>query len=173
IVSIYKAGDVIPAVGEPLIERRTGTEKPFQMIENCPICGSKIIRKESEADYFCPNVHCPARHVESLIHFASKDAMNIEGLGDAIMEDLYNYGYVKDITRFVRVGDTVRVKIIDIDESTNQVRLSLKALHKKRAHGRMGMFSHKATLPESKLGFLSIEKQLPIWIQEAKKGDRR
>ena len=82
-------------------------------------------------------------------------------------------GYVKDITRFVRVGDTVRVKIIDIDESTNQVRLSLKALHKKRAHGRMGMFSHKATLPESKLGFLSIEKQLPIWIQEAKKVDRR
>ena len=82
-------------------------------------------------------------------------------------------GYVTDITRFVRVGDTVRVKIIDIDESTNQVRLSLKALHKKRAHGRMGMFSHKATLPESKLGFLSIEKQLPIWIQEAKKGDRR
>lgn len=82
-------------------------------------------------------------------------------------------GYVKDITRFVRVGDTVRVKIIYIDESTNQVRLSLKALHKKRAHGRMGMFSHKATLPESKLGFLSIEKQLPIWIQEAKKGDRR
>lgn len=82
-------------------------------------------------------------------------------------------GYVKDITRFVRVGDTVRVKIIDIDENTNQVRLSLKALHKKRAHGRMGMFSHKATLPESKLGFLSIEKQLPIWIQEAKKGDRR
>lgn len=78
-------------------------------------------------------------------------------------------GYVKDITRFVRVGDTVRVKIIDIDESTNQVRLSLKALHKKRAHGRMGMFSHKATLPESKLGFLSVEKQLPIWIQEAKK----
>ena len=82
-------------------------------------------------------------------------------------------GYVKDITRYVRVGDTVRVKMIDIDESTNQVRLSLKALHKKRAHGRMGMFSHKATLPESKLGFLSIEKQLPIWIQEAKKGDRR
>ena len=74
------------------------SEKPFQMIENCPICGSKIIRKESEADYFCPNVHCPARHVESLIHFASKDAMNIEGLGDAIMEDLYNYGYIKDIS---------------------------------------------------------------------------
>ena len=98
IVSIYKAGDVIPAVGDPLIERRTGQEKLFQMIEKCPICGSKIVRLENEADYFCPNLLCPARHVESLIHFASKDAMNIEGLGDAIMEDLYNYGYVKKIS---------------------------------------------------------------------------
>ncbi len=78
-------------------------------------------------------------------------------------------GYVKDITRFVHIGDTVRVKIIDCDEQSQQVRLSLKALHKKRAHGRMGMFHHKATLPVSKLGFLSIEKELPIWVAEAKK----
>lgn len=98
IVSIYKAGDVIPAVGEPLKERRTGHEQSFKMIENCPICGSKIIRKKEEADYFCPNDNCPARNVESLIHFASKSAMNIEGLGDNIMEDLYNYGYIKDIS---------------------------------------------------------------------------
>ena len=98
IVSIYKAGDVIPAVGEPLKERRTGHEQCFKMIENCPICGSKIIRKKEEADYFCPNDNCPARNVESLIHFASKSAMNIEGLGDNIMEDLYNYGYIKDIS---------------------------------------------------------------------------
>ena len=98
IVSIYKAGDVIPAVGEPLIERRTGKEVPFQMIENCPICNTKLIRHEDEADYFCPNQNCPARHVEGLIHFASKEAMNIEGLGDSIMEDLYNYGYIKKIS---------------------------------------------------------------------------
>ena len=98
IVEIYKAGDVIPAVGNPLIERRTGNEKPFVMIDKCPICGTKIVRKESDADYFCPNEMCPARNVESLIHFASKDAMNIEGLGDSIMEDLYNYHYIKDIS---------------------------------------------------------------------------
>jgi DNA ligase (NAD+) len=98
IVEIYKAGDVIPAVGNPLKERRTGMEKQFTMIDKCPICGSDIIRKESEADYFCPNVNCAARNVESLIHFASKDAMNIDGLGDNIMEDLYNYGYIKDIS---------------------------------------------------------------------------
>ena len=98
IVSIYKAGDVIPAVGEPLQERRTGKEVPFQMIDVCPICGSKIVRKEEESDYFCPNEKCPARSVEGLIHFASKEAMNIEGLGDSIMEDLYNYGYIQDIS---------------------------------------------------------------------------
>ena len=98
IVSIYKAGDVIPAVGEPLLERRTGKEVPFQMIENCPICGTKIERKENDADYFCPNNMCPARRVEELIHFASREAMNIEGLGDSIMEDLYNYHYINDLS---------------------------------------------------------------------------
>ena len=98
IVSIYKAGDVIPAVGEPLIERRNGSEKPFQMIDSCPICGAKIVRKQNEADYFCPNEFCPARKVSELIHFASKEAMNIDGLGDSIMEDLYNYQYIKDVS---------------------------------------------------------------------------
>ena len=98
IVEIYKAGDVIPAVGLPLVERRNGSEKVFQMIDKCPICGTKIIRKESEADYFCPNLACPARNVEGIIHFASKNAMNIDGLGDSIIEDLYNYGYLKDIS---------------------------------------------------------------------------
>lgn len=98
IVSIYKAGDVIPAVGEALKTRRTGEELAFKMIEACPICGSKIIRKQEEAAYFCPNDNCPARSISSLIHFASKEAMNIEGLGDSIMEDLYNYGYIRDIS---------------------------------------------------------------------------
>lgn len=105
IVSIYKAGDVIPAVGEPLLERRTGNEKPFEMIEHCPICNSKIIRKEAEADYFCSNEKCPARNVSGLIHFASKEAMNIEGLGDSIMEDLYNYGYIKDISDIYKLNN--------------------------------------------------------------------
>ena len=104
-VEIYKAGDVIPAVGNPLIERRTGTERPFIMIDKCPICGSKIERREKEADYFCPNSSCPARNVESLIHYASKDAMNIDGLGDNIMEDLYNYGYIKDISDIYKLNN--------------------------------------------------------------------
>ena len=105
IVEIYKAGDVIPAVGNPLVERRTGNEIKFKMIEECPICGSKIIRKDGEADYFCPNEECAARNVETLIHFASKDAMNIEGLGDNIIEDLYNYGYIKDISDIYKLDN--------------------------------------------------------------------
>lgn len=98
IVSIYKAGDVIPAVGEPLIERRDGTEKVFVMSDKCPICGGKLSRKEDEADWYCLNIECPARKVEGIIHYASREAMNIDGLGDAMIEDLYNYGFIKDVS---------------------------------------------------------------------------
>ena len=98
IVSIRKAGDVIPEVVERKIERRTGKEIDFKMISECPMCHTKLIKKEGQVDYFCPNDNCPARSVEGLIHFVSRDAMNIDGLGDRIMEDFYNFGFIKDIT---------------------------------------------------------------------------
>ena len=97
IVSIRKAGDVIPEVVEVKKERRNGKEKDFAMIENCPMCNTKLIKKEGQVDYYCPNNECPARHIESLIHFVSRDAMNIDGLGDRIMEDFYNFGFIKNI----------------------------------------------------------------------------
>ena len=97
IVSIRKAGDVIPEVVEVKKERRTGEETKVKMIENCPICGTKLIKKESEVDYFCPNDKCDARNIESLIHYASRDAMNIEGFGERIVEDFYNMGYLRSI----------------------------------------------------------------------------
>ena len=97
IVAIHKAGDIIPSVDYPVKERRTGSEKLFVMLDKCPICGTKIERKEQEADYFCPNPQCPARNVENLIHFASREAMNIEGLGESVVEDFYNYGFLKTI----------------------------------------------------------------------------
>ena len=98
IVSIIKAGDVIPAVLGPKKERRTGEEKDFKMITKCPICDSYLVKKEDEADYFCPNEHCPARKIESLVHFVSRNAMNIDGLGDSIIEDLYNLKYISKIS---------------------------------------------------------------------------
>ncbi len=99
IVSIRKAGDVIPEVVEVKKERRTGSELPFKMIENCPICGTKLIKKE-EVAYFCPNLECDARNIEGLIHFSSRDAMNIEGFGQSIVEDFYNIGYLKKISDY-------------------------------------------------------------------------
>lgn len=97
MVSVRKAGDVIPEVFEVKKERRLGEEKDFKMIENCPVCNSLLIRRQDEANHYCPNEHCPARNTEKLIHFVSRKAMNIEGLGDRIVEDFYNFGYLKDI----------------------------------------------------------------------------
>ena len=102
IISIRKAGDVIPEVVEVKFERRTGEYEPFKMIENCPICNTKLIKKD--AMHFCPNINCPARHIEGLIHFASRDAMNIDGMGDAIIEDFYNMGYLRKISDFYHLN---------------------------------------------------------------------
>lgn len=96
VISIRKAGDVIPEVVEVKKERRTGKEIPFKMIENCPMCTSKLVKED--ANYFCKNDLCPARKMESLIHFASRNAMNIDGLGERIIEDFYNMGFIKSIS---------------------------------------------------------------------------
>lgn len=104
IVSIHKAGDVIPEVGEVKKERRTGKEIDFEMIRNCPMCDSLLIRKDNQADWFCVNNHCPARKIESLCHFVSRKAMNIDGLGDRIIEDFYNLKYIKDVADIYKLN---------------------------------------------------------------------
>ena len=105
IVSIRKAGDVIPEVVEAKVNRRTGKEKDFVMITECPMCKTPLIKKEGQVDYYCPNNKCPARHIESLIHFASRDAMNIDGLGDSIMEDFYNFGFIGNVADIYSLKD--------------------------------------------------------------------
>ena len=105
IVSIRKAGDVIPEVVERKLERRTGKEKDFVMITNCPMCNTPLVKKEGQVDYYCPNNKCPARHIEGLIHFASRDAMNIDGLGDRIMEDFYNFHFIGNIADIYSLKD--------------------------------------------------------------------
>ena len=98
MVVLRKAGDVIPEVVSVKKDRRTGNETPFKMIDKCPICNSKLVKKEEEADYFCLNKDCNARKIEEIIHFASRDAMNIDGLGEKIIEDFYNLGFLKKIS---------------------------------------------------------------------------
>lgn len=104
-VSIRKAGDVIPEVIESKTERRTGEEIDFEMIKNCPMCNETIHRKENQADYFCINPNCPARNIEGLCHFVSRKAMNIDGLGERIIEDLYNLKYIKEIPDIYKLED--------------------------------------------------------------------
>ncbi len=105
VISIHKAGDVIPEVVEVKTERRTGDEIDFKMIDTCPICGSSLVRKESEAAWFCLNEKCDARKIEGLIHFASRDAMNLEGFGDNIIEDFYNIGYLRSIDEYYTLNE--------------------------------------------------------------------
>lgn len=131
IVSIRKAGDVIPEVVEVKKERRTGNEKNFEMIHNCPICGTNLIKKEGQVDYFCLNEHCPTRKIESLIHFAERDAMNIDGLGEKIMEDFFNFSFIRtipdiyllqthreDLTRLEGYGEKSVTKLLEAIEKS-------------------------------------------------------
>lgn len=133
IVSIRKAGDVIPEVVEVKKERRTGNERDFIMIKNCPICETALIKKEEQVDYYCPNEHCPSRKIESLIHFASRDAMNIEGLGDKVMEDFFNFNFIQtipdiyllqshreDLTRLEGYGEKSITKLLEAIEKSKE-----------------------------------------------------
>lgn len=114
IVSIRKAGDVIPEVVEPKLERRNGSEKEFRMISECPMCHEKIVKKDGNVDYYCVNPNCPRRNIESIIHYVSRDALNIEGLGDEIVEELYNLGFVKNITDLYNLSDKKK-QIMEFD----------------------------------------------------------
>lgn len=96
-VYIRKAAEIIPEVVKVSLDDRGDDSIPFKMIDTCPICGEILIRKEGEADYYCHNTSCPARIIEGLIHFASRDAYDIVGLGDKICEFLYNEGFIKNI----------------------------------------------------------------------------
>lgn len=95
-VIIQKAGDIIPEVVRVVKEKRSGAEKEFEMPKVCPACGEPVEREESEAVLRCINPNCPAQKIRSIIHFASRDAMDIEGLGDAVVEQLCAEGLISD-----------------------------------------------------------------------------
>ncbi len=109
-VLVQRAGDVIPEIVSVIKERRTGQERPFQMPRHCPICGSKLVRKPGEAIWRCPNKNCYAQLVRSVIHFASKGAMDIEGLGEKVAKLLVDMGLVRD------VADIYQLKEEDLEQ---------------------------------------------------------
>ncbi len=96
-VVVRKAGEIIPEVLRVIPEKRNGSEVEFKMITNCPKCDSLLLRNPGEADYYCVNPNCEAKHLEGIIHFASREAYNIDGLGESILTELFNDGYVTNV----------------------------------------------------------------------------
>jgi len=99
-VLVERAGEVIPQVVKPIIERRTGDEQVYHLPERCPICDTPLISSQDEAMAYCPNLQCPARNLEGIIHFASKGAMDIETIGEKMSGQLVEAGYIKSVSDF-------------------------------------------------------------------------
>ncbi|HOW37313.1 MAG TPA: NAD-dependent DNA ligase LigA [Bacillota bacterium] len=104
-VVVRKAAEIIPEVVRVLPERRTGDEKQFFFDPFCPKCGQKVVRKENEADYYCLNPNCDAKKMEGIIHFASRGAYDIDGLGEKVVTDFYNDGFLSDISDIFTLSD--------------------------------------------------------------------
>lgn len=111
-VVIQKAGDIIPAVTHVKFEKRTGNEIEFNMPENCPVCGEPLRREDNEAAVRCFNSNCPAQQLRSIIHFVSRPAMNIDGLGSAIIEQLLDEKLINDCADlyFLKYEDLVNLE---------------------------------------------------------------
>lgn len=104
-VVVERAGDVIPAVAGPIVDTRDGTEKIFKMRDTCPVCRGVLVREEGEAAYRCPVYTCPAQITGRIAAFASRSCMNIDGLGDAIVEILVSNGFLRDIADLYYLKD--------------------------------------------------------------------
>ncbi len=113
-VLVHKAGEIIPEVVSVNKERRRNGLTPFKMIEKCPVCGSNLVRRDGESSHYCINPDCDGRKVASIIYFASKPCMNIETLGEKLVIDLYERGYLKDILDIYELKNK-REYLINID----------------------------------------------------------
>ena len=108
IVVIQKAGDVIPEIVRAVKEKRTGKEKDFEMPKVCPVCGAEAVREEGESAIRCTGIECPAKLFRNLVHFVSREAMNIDGLGESIIKQLLDKNLIKN------VADIYTLKFEDI-----------------------------------------------------------
>ena len=134
-VLIQRAGEVIPEVVKVVKEKRTGKEKPFVMPRHCPVCQADVYRPEEEAVSRCTGIACPAQLKERIKHFASRNAMNIEGVGDAHIDELVQNGLVKDpadlfylkkedLLKFERMGDKLASNILNAINNSRSIPLS-------------------------------------------------
>ncbi|SEN41005.1 DNA ligase (NAD+) [Paenisporosarcina quisquiliarum] len=122
-VIIRKAGDIIPEVVSVIKEERKGTEVPYEMPSHCPVCESELVRIEQEVALRCVNPQCPAQIQEGIYHFASRNAMNIDGLGEKVVEQLFREQLIKDISDLynLTVDDLVKLERMGLKSATNLV----------------------------------------------------
>ncbi len=134
-VLVRKAGDIIPEIIEVVKEDRTGDERPFIMPERCPECGAEIVREDGEAAYRCVGTNCPAQLVRNIIHFASKGAMDIDGLGPAIIEQMIDRSMIaspadlyflkkEEVAGMEKMGEKSAQNLLDALEHSKQNDLS-------------------------------------------------
>jgi DNA ligase (NAD+) len=130
-VVVQRAGDVIPEIVSVVTSRRTGEEKPYRLPDRCPVCGAKVVRLEGEVAHRCTNASCPAQLKERIKHFASKRAMDIDGLGEKLIDQLVDKGLVKDVAdlyylkkedlvKLERMGEKSAQNIIDAIEASKE-----------------------------------------------------
>ncbi|MGI6596275.1 MAG: NAD-dependent DNA ligase LigA [bacterium] len=111
VVRVEKAGDIIPEVVGSVPERRTGQEQLFVMPTSCPACGAEVVKLPGEVAWRCPNVSCPARLRESLLHFGSRGAMDIDGLGPAIIDQLLENGLVRNVADLYDLSESDLIQL--------------------------------------------------------------
>ncbi len=136
-VLVTRAGDVIPRVVGPVAESRTGKERVFVMPDRCPVCGSDVDHPEGEAMSRCTNASCPAQVTDRIRHFASRGAMDIEGLGDVLAEQLTSTGIVRDIADLYALDGTALARVPRMGEKSVANVLDAIAASKARGLARL------------------------------------
>lgn len=131
VVILRKAGDIIPEIVRPVVEERTGDERRFEMPHTCPSCHATLVRIEEEVALRCMNPSCPAQRKEAIIHFVSRNAMNIDGVGEKLAEQLYEHELVRDVSDFYtltkeqlltleRMGEKSATNVLEAIEASKQ-----------------------------------------------------
>ena len=122
VIGLHKAADVIPEVTGPIIDRRDGTQTPWVMPETCPVCGKPLTKVKGL--HYCLNADCDSRKIEGMVHFASRNAMDIDGMGDSVIEEFFAEGFLHDIPDIFRISNYAQdIKDLDgwSDKSINSL----------------------------------------------------
>ena len=136
-VLVQRAGEVIPQVVKPIVERRTGKEQVYHLPERCPLCDTPIIRIPDQAMAYCPNEECPSRNLESIIHFVSRGAMDMDTIGEKMSEQLLSTGYIKSVADFYSLTRDQLLALEGVKAKSADNMLSAIEASKHRAFSRL------------------------------------